>query len=207
MDVLIATIERFPRASACLTNMFVRISRTRTSRRRPPRRYTCNTSKTNRNLSNNPCGWRVLWLIAVVDPRTGKHIFEIAKRELVVTAPPSPPVVPTVATPSATVPTPSLTTVATTDTGVDTARSSLKSSQTFKSFTRSIKKVKRTAVLTLKVGELIVTKGILSPIARRGAREWRNFNAYRERHKLERRSRTLDWFEERAKFLQQQEDM
>lgn len=69
-----------------------------------------------------------------------------------------------------------------------------------------MKKVRRAALLTLKVGELIVKQGIVTPIAKKGAQEWRSFHAYRDRRKAERRSHTLDWFEERVKVLLEEED-
>lgn len=140
-----------------------------------------------------------------MDSRTGKKIFERTEREVKLTAPPPAPVAP----PTIVVPEnapPSAYVAAAIATGMHTARSSMKSNRTFKSTTRGMKKVRRAALLTLKVGELIVKQGIVTPIAKKGAQEWRSFHAYRDRRKAERRSHTLDWFEERVKVLLEEED-
>lgn len=141
-----------------------------------------------------------------MDPRTGKNIFARTEREVKLTATPPTKHVPplTVAAAGASV---STRMTAAVNVGMHTARSSMKSSRTYQSTARGFKKAQRTALMTLKVGELIVTKEVVAPIVRLGAREWRKFNAYRGRQRSCRRSKTLDWFEDRARTMQETEEM
>ncbi len=41
----------------------------------------------------------------------------------------------------------------------------------------------------------------------KAVREWNSFNRFRERHQKERRSKTLDWFEDRVQTMQREEGM
>lgn len=38
-------------------------------------------------------------------------------------------------------------------------------------------------------------------------REWKSFNAFRDRHKDQRRSKTLDWLEDRVQTMRREEGM
>lgn len=39
------------------------------------------------------------------------------------------------------------------------------------------------------------------------AQEWKSFNSFRNRRQAERRSKTLDWFEDRVQTMQREESM
>lgn len=147
-------------------------------------------------------------LTKVLDPRTGRNIFAQTEREMKLSPSPSSS---SPAPPRADISAPggiihekaSLVI----SNGLNTARSSLKSGRTFHSATRGLKKVKTTARLAFKIGEAIVTKGVGAPVARWLAREFEAFHSFRARRRAERRSHTLDWFEDRAKTARQLKDM
>lgn len=44
-------------------------------------------------------------------------------------------------------------------------------------------------------------------MVKKTVQEWKSFNRFRDRQQAERRSKTLDWFEERLQTMQRKEDM
>lgn len=87
------------------------------------------------------------------------------------------------------------------------ARSSLAGSKAMQSTAVGLEKVKQAAKLTIKIGEVIMAKGLVTPLTRKVAHEWKSFNGFRERHRTERRSKTLDWFEHRVEAKRRKEEL
>lgn len=99
----------------------------------------------------------------VIDPRTGRHIFAKTDREVKITVLPeqveTPP--PTLSVdPSGKPPSAAKQASHAINVGMHTARSSLQSSRTIKSASRSLKNARKTALLTLRIGEYVVKKQV-----------------------------------------------
>lgn len=44
-------------------------------------------------------------------------------------------------------------------------------------------------------------------MVKKAVQEWKSFNRFRDRQQAERRSKTLDWFEERTQAMQREDGM
>lgn len=97
--------------------------------------------------------------------------------------------------------------IVTIDAGIETPKSfTTKSSQTYQPTPRTFgQKAQRAARSTLKLGELIVKKRIIDVIRRKSVHQWKSLQAFRKRRRTSRRSKTLDWFEERARAARKAE--
>lgn len=138
---------------------------------------------------------------AVVDPKTGTNIFAKYDQEMEV-ALGTKPGLPTLEVADASV---ANSFSSTAETGISITPPSFKSGRAYQSTVRSLKRARRTGLLALKIGEVVITKGLVSPILRRCVHGWKHFHSFRERSRVNRRSKTLDWFEDRAKALRQAE--
>eukprot|EP00903_Cladosiphon_okamuranus_P006356 g6226.t1 len=144
----------------------------------------------------------------VVDPKTGRNIFAKTDREVKITVLPeqveTPPPVLSV-DPSGNPP--SIVEQAThaMNLGMHTARLSMQNSMTVRSASHGFKKAKKTALLTLRIGEYVVKTQVVGPVVKKAVREWKSFNRFRDRRQAERRSKTLDWFEERVQTMKRKE--
>ncbi|CBN79118.1 Hypothetical leucine rich repeat protein [Ectocarpus siliculosus] len=83
---------------------------------------------------------------------------------------------------------------------------SIGSSETAKSASRGFKKVKKSAMLTLRIGEYVVKTQVVAPVVTKVVQEWKGFNRFRDRHQAERRNKTLDWFEDRVATMRREEE-
>ncbi|CAM9455198.1 unnamed protein product, partial [Ectocarpus fasciculatus] len=83
---------------------------------------------------------------------------------------------------------------------------SIGSSKPAKSASRGFKKVRKTAMVTLRVGEYVVKTQVVAPVVTKAVQEWKGFNRFRDRHQAERRSKTLDWFEDRVATMKREEE-
>lgn len=91
---------------------------------------------------------------------------------------------------------------------VESGRFSMTSSRTFQSTARGFKKkVKRSALLVIKIGDVVVNRGIVAPVARKIVRDWKSLKSFRARCRADRRSKTLVWFEDRAKTAKRANEM
>eukprot|EP00752_Nemacystus_decipiens_P014278 g12698.t2 len=144
----------------------------------------------------------------VIDSRTGRHIFAKTDREVKITVLPeqveTPP--PTLSVdPSGKPPSIATQAIHAINLGMHTARSSMQSSRTVQSTSRGLKKAKKTALLTLRIGEYVVKTQVVGPVVNKAIQEWKSFNRFRDRHQADRRSKTLDWFEERMQTMKREE--
>lgn len=97
--------------------------------------------------------------------------------------------------------------IVTIDAGIETPKSSTtKSSQTYQPTPRTFgQKAQRAARSTFELGELIVKKHIIEAMRRKSVHQWKSLQAFRKRRRKSRRSKTLDWFEERARAARKAE--
>ena len=59
----------------------------------------------------------------------------------------------------------------------------------------------------IKIGDVVINRGIVAPVARKVARDWKSLKSFRARRRAERRSKTLVWFEDRVTSTKRANEM
>lgn len=148
-------------------------------------------------------------LVAVVDPSTGKYIFsQIGRKTTILQAKKEmEPVQHAVTSLEVTVEQGTSPLVPAIDVDIHTASLSTKSTHSYRPTPRGFKRARRTVLLAFKVGEVFITRGIIGPIVRNVRHEWKTLQAFRARQRKNRRSKTLDWMERRARAQREAAEM
>lgn len=62
-------------------------------------------------------------------------------------------------------------------------------------------------VFSFLVVSYLCNEQVIGPVVQKAVQEWKSFNRFRDRQQAERRSKTLDWFEDRVQTMQREEGM